>query len=63
MSKVCEVCGKAPSFGCSVSHSHKVTNRSFRPNIQRVTIVDAQGHTRKANVCSSCLKANKVTRG
>ncbi|MGN0302592.1 MAG: 50S ribosomal protein L28, partial [Anaerotardibacter sp.] len=38
MSKVCEICGKAPAAGRSVSHSHRVTNRTFRPNIQKVTI-------------------------
>ncbi len=63
MSKVCEICGKAPSFGCNVSHSHKTTNRMFRPNIQRITIVDENGHARKANVCTGCIKAGKVTRG
>ena len=44
MSKICEVCGKAPSAGRNVSHSHRVTNRWFRPNIQRVTIKDKEGH-------------------
>ena len=47
MSKICEVCGKAPSAGRNVSHSHRVTNRWFRPNIQRVTIKDKEGHVRK----------------
>ncbi|MGI6032529.1 MAG: 50S ribosomal protein L28 [Coriobacteriales bacterium] len=62
MSKVCEICGKSPSAGKNVSHSHRKTNRVFRPNIQKVTIKDAKGHVRKANVCTSCLKAGKVTR-
>ena len=62
MSKVCEVYGKHPAAGRNVSHSHRVTNRVFRPNIQKVTIKDAKGHVRKANVCTSCLKAGKVTR-
>ena len=62
MSKVCEVCGKHPSAGRNVSHSHRKTNRVFRPNIQKVTIKDASGHVRRANVCTSCLKAGKVTR-
>lgn len=38
MSKVCEICGKAPAAGRNVSHSHRVTNRTFRPNVQKVTI-------------------------
>ena len=62
MSKVCEICGKAPAFGHNVSHSHRVTNRVFRPNVQKVTIVDNNGHVRKAHVCTKCMKAGKVTR-
>ena len=62
MSKICEVCGKAPSAGRNVSHSHRVTNRWFRPNIQRVTIKDKEGHVRKANVCTKCMTAGKVER-
>lgn len=62
MSKICEVCGKKPSFGRNVSHSHRVSSRMFRPNIQKVTIKEANGRVRKANVCTSCLKAGKVTR-
>jgi len=63
MSKVCSVCGKAPSAGRNVSHSHRVTNRTFRPNIQKVTVVNDNGSTSKVNVCTKCLKAGKVTRG
>lgn len=62
MSKVCEICGKAPAAGRSVSHSHKVTSRTFAPNIQRITIKDSKGKVRKANVCTKCLKAGKVTK-
>lgn len=62
MSKICEVCGKKPVAGHSISHSHRVTNRWFKPNVQKVTIKDAKGRVRKANVCTSCLKAGKVER-
>ena len=62
MSKICEVCGKAPSAGRNISNSHRVTNRWFRPNIQKVTIKDKEGHVRKANVCTKCMKAGKVER-
>lgn len=34
MSKRCQVLGKEPSFGKSVSHSHRRTNRRWDPNIQ-----------------------------
>ena len=62
MSKVCEICGKAPVAGRSISHSHRVTNRWFRPNVQKMTIKEANGRVRKANVCTKCLKAGRVTR-
>ena len=61
MSKVCEICGKAPSAGRNVSHSHSVTNRTFRPNIQKVTI-KLNGKVKRANVCTKCLKAGNVER-
>ena len=35
MSKVCQVTGRKPSFGNSISHSHRVTKRRWNPNIQR----------------------------
>jgi large subunit ribosomal protein L28 len=62
MSKVCSVCGKHPSAGRNVSHSLRVTNRMFYPNVQKVSIV-VDGTVKKANVCTKCLKAGKVTRG
>ncbi|WP_116247317.1 50S ribosomal protein L28 [Nocardiopsis sp. FIRDI 009] len=34
MSRVCQVTGRAPSFGNAVSHSHRRTRRRFDPNIQ-----------------------------
>ena len=62
MSKIGEICGKKPSAGRSISHSHRVTNRMFYPNVQKITIKDDKGHVRKARVCTSCMKAGKVER-
>lgn len=62
MSQVCSVCGKKPSAGRNVSHSHRVTNRMVYPNIQRVSVL-TDGASKKVNVCTKCLKAGKVTRG
>lgn len=61
MSKVCEICGKKPVAGRNVSHSHRVTNRVFRPNVQEITIND-NGTVRRANVCTKCMKAGKIER-
>ena len=35
MSAHCQETGRKPSFGKSVSHSHRRTNRRWNPNIQR----------------------------
>jgi large subunit ribosomal protein L28 len=61
MARVCDVCGKAPKFGRSVSHSHRVTRRRFMPNIQTVRAV-VGGTPKRLHVCTSCLKAGKVQR-
>ncbi|HEY6494003.1 MAG TPA: 50S ribosomal protein L28 [Trebonia sp.] len=34
MSARCQLTGREPSFGKSVSHSHQRTSRRFNPNIQ-----------------------------
>lgn len=59
---VCDVCGKGPGFGMSVSHSHRRTHRRWNPNIQTVRAAAGGGNRRRLNVCTSCLKAGKVTR-
>jgi large subunit ribosomal protein L28 len=61
VASVCDVCGKGPGFGKNVSYSHRRTPRRWNPNIQRVRAM--VGKTpRRLNVCTSCLKAGKVTR-
>ena len=35
MAANCDVCGKGPSFGHSISHSHRRTKRRWNPNIQK----------------------------
>jgi large subunit ribosomal protein L28 len=63
MAAVCEICGKGPGFGKSVSHSHRRTSRRWDPNIQTVHAVSQPGGNKKRiNVCTSCIKAGKVTR-
>ncbi len=62
MAAVCDVCGKKPSFGFAVSHSHRRTKRRWNPNIQRVRAVVSPGTIRRVNACTSCIKAGKVTK-
>ena len=61
MAAVCELCGKKPSFGMEVSHSHRRTKRRWDTNIQRVrALID--GSPKRLNVCTSCLRAGRVTK-
>jgi large subunit ribosomal protein L28 len=61
MSKKCEICGKGQVSGNTVSHSNIHTRRKWNPNIQTVR-VNENGTVRKMNVCTRCIKSNKVTR-
>lgn len=57
----CDICGKGVSFGIKLSHSHRRTNRSFKPNIQKVKAVVNGAHVR-VHACTRCLRSGKVTR-
>jgi len=58
---VCDICAKKPTFGHNRPWSRQITNRRFDPNIQRVRAT-VNGTRKRLNVCTSCLKAGKVTR-
>lgn len=64
MASVCDVCGKGPVFGNRVSFSHRRTPRRWNPNIQivRARVGGGGGTTKRLRVCTSCIKAGKVTR-
>ena len=55
----CDICGKGPQFGKQISHSHKLSNRKWSVNIQKVR-VKINNTIRKMNVCTRCLKSGKV---
>ena len=57
----CQFCDKGVTFGIQVSHSHRRSNRMWKPNVKRVkAIVD--GSPRHVYVCTRCLRSGKVTR-
>lgn len=62
MSKVCDICGKHAVAGRSISYSHRTVARTFKPNIQRVSVV-VDGQRKKLNVCTRCLKKGNLVRG
>lgn len=51
----CEVCGKATTFGHAKSFSQRTTNRAFRPNLQRVTVIE-NGIPVKKTLCAQCIR-------
>lgn len=59
MARVCDICGKGPQFGNTISHAHNVTRRRWNPNLRRVKalIKGAQKHVR---VCTACIRAGRV---
>ena len=74
MSKICAICGKKPVAGRTIARRGLakkkggagrritgITKRWFRPNLQTVRTV-INGKVKKIRVCTSCIKAGKVTR-
>ena len=61
MAKRCEVCGKSPVVGRTISHAHNVSSRRFEPNLQRVRAM-VNGGVRRLRVCTRCLRSGKVTK-
>lgn len=59
MAARCDICGKGPQTGNSVSHSHRKTKRRWLPNLHSMK-ASFEGSIKRVKVCSSCLKAGKV---
>ena len=57
----CDICGKGVSYGNMVSHSHRRSNKMWKANVRRVKAV-VNGSVKHLNVCTKCLKSNKVQR-
>ncbi len=51
----CANCGKTTTFGHNVSFSHRVTNRVYRPNLQKVTIME-NGRKVQKLLCAKCIR-------
>ncbi len=73
MAKMCHVCEKSTVVGGHIARrgmarikggaGRKITGRSkrtFKPNVQRMRIVEANGTHKTVYVCTKCLKAGKV---
>ncbi len=61
MSVVCDICGKKSIKAAKITFSHKQNTHRQLPNIQSVRAI-VNGQTKRINVCTSCIKAGKVTK-
>jgi large subunit ribosomal protein L28 len=51
----CAHCGKTTTFGHNVSFSMRATNRPFRPNLQKVTVIE-KGRKVQKTLCAKCIR-------
>jgi large subunit ribosomal protein L28 len=51
----CENCGKTTSFGQSRSFSMKATKRRFKPNLQKIKVME-NGRMVQKTYCTKCIK-------
>ena len=74
MARSCEVCGKGPQVGNSVTTRGKakylggvgtkvtgITRRQFKPNLQRLHVTH-QGTNKTMQVCTQCIRSGAVTK-
>jgi large subunit ribosomal protein L28 len=51
----CSHCGKTTSFGHNRSFSQRATNRKFRPNLQKVSMIE-NGRKVQKTLCAKCIR-------
>jgi len=59
MSQQCEICGKKPLVGHTISHAHNLTKRRFQVNLQRIKVVH-NDQVRRLRVCTACIRSGRV---
>jgi large subunit ribosomal protein L28 len=58
MSRVCELTGKGPMSGNTVSHANNKSRRRFLPNLNEVTLIsDVLGQSFKLRVTAAALRS------
>ena len=58
MSRVCELTGKGPMSGNTISHANNKTRRRFLPNLNEVTLLsDVLGQSFKLRVTAAAIRS------
>ncbi|NLL37962.1 MAG: 50S ribosomal protein L28 [Clostridiales bacterium] len=55
----CKICNKSVAFGYKLSHSHRRSNRTWKPNVKRVKAI-VNGTPRRIYACTRCIRSGKV---
>lgn len=61
MAHVCDICGKGPQFGNTISHAHNVSRRRWNVNLRPVH-AKVNGQGKRIRVCTGCLRSGKVVK-
>ena len=75
MTRQCDVCGKGPQMGNSVTIRGKrkylggvgtkitgITARQFKPNLQRVRVTTPNGTHKTILACTQCIRSGTITK-
>jgi large subunit ribosomal protein L28 len=52
----CANCGKTTTFGRNRPWSKKATRRTFRPNLQTLTVYSEDGTKERKVLCTKCMR-------
>lgn len=52
----CEQCGKTTTFGHNRSFSLRATNRTYKPNLQKVSVL-VNGRKVQKTLCAKCIRS------
>ncbi|MDR2073996.1 MAG: 50S ribosomal protein L28 [Oscillospiraceae bacterium] len=55
----CDICDKSLCFGIKVSHSHRRSNRTWKPNVRRARVI-VGGIKKRINICTRCIRSGKL---
>ena len=62
----CEICEKGMRTGHRISINRsqvsRRANKTWKPNVKKVKIVEDNGNVKSIYICTRCMRANKVTR-
>jgi large subunit ribosomal protein L28 len=61
MAQVCDICGRGPQFGNTISHAHNVSRRRWNVNLRPVR-AKVKGGAKRMRVCTSSLRSGKVVK-